>query len=203
LQIQSQRLVDIIQAGDMKSFAKYTSILTVSNASAGTKVLRLKNLIGPDNLNDLLIVLISDVVSFFNLPDGKNMNSDQVVFSASAIIEDYPLFSLEDFTLCFKKGKTGKYGKNYSSFDGQILFSWLKAYDLERDECLSAENQSASLKAPKEPILPGVFIDSLYKEFGAPIEEEKKAKEAEFQRIKAEWYKQQLKSKGNDSDPNP
>lgn len=190
--------MDIIQAGDTKAFVKYTSILNISNAPEGTKVARLKNLIGPENLNDLLILLVSDVVSFFNLPEGKNMNTDQIIFTASAIIEEYPRFSLEDFALCFKNGKTSKYGKNYSAFDGQILLSWLRLYDLERDEYLSTVNQASSLRVPKEPILPDVFIDSLYKEFGAPVEEEKKIKEENYQKFKAERYKQQLKDKTND-----
>jgi hypothetical protein len=188
LQKQSEKLVAIIETGDSKAFARYTSILDVSNAANGTKLLRLMKIIGQENVLDLLIILISDAVSFFNLPEGKNMNSDQVVFAANAIIEDYPLFSLEDFALCFKNGKIGKYGKNYSAFDGQILFSWLKAYDLERDEVFVRQNK---IETPKEPILPNLIVENLYEKFGLPIEESKKSKEEEFKKQKIDWLKQQ------------
>ena len=191
--------MDIISVGDIKSLAKFTSSLSIAEASKGTKLMRLKNVVGVDTLADMIILLISDAISFFNLPEGKNMNSDQVVFTAHSVIEDYPNFSLEDFALCFKNGKTGKYGKNYSAFDGQILFSWLRAYDLDRDEVFVQQNK---IETPKAPILPDLIVDNLYKNFGLPMEEDKKLKEEEFKRQKLEWLKSKMQNGNPDQTTN-
>jgi hypothetical protein len=178
---------------DSLALAIITGNLTIQKAAEGTKLNRIKTLLGSENLLSAVVLLISDVVTFFNLPEGKNMNEGQILFCAQSFIEDYPLFSLEDLALCFKQGKKGKYGKNYSTFDGQILMGWVSAYDLDRDEVFVQQNK---IEAPKEPIIPSVITQNLYETYVKPIDDEKKFKEDEFKRIKTEWLrKQQQKEK--------
>lgn len=146
-----------------------------------------------------MIVLVSEAVGFFNLPEGRTMNANQVVFTAQSIIEDYPNFSLEDFALCFKNGKKGLYGKNYSTFDGQILMGWVKTYDLARDDFFVDLNH---IETPKEP-LDNSDMKKAYEDFKNRKEEVKpENKDASYERFKSEYLKNKILKEGKENDKN-
>lgn len=84
----------------------------------------------------ILTIIISDLVKFYNV--GKTMNDSQVAQTINLILEDENLrsFKPDDFKLCFKRMKTGFYGKSYDRIDGQIIFEALYQYLHERTlEC--------------------------------------------------------------------
>lgn len=94
----------------------------------------------------ILTLLISDLVDFFNV--GKTMNDYQVAQTINMIFEDTRLRNLkpDDFKLCFKRLKSGHYGKSYDRIDGQIIFDALNQYTDERmNEC-----ENLSIKQHKE-----------------------------------------------------
>lgn len=189
----------MVFSNDPALLAKSTSQLTIAAASSKPKLLRLVKSMGDQTVLDLLTILVTDVRDFFNLPADRNMKDNQITFTAQAMIEDYKHFSIEDFGLCFKNGKLGKYGKNFSTFDGQIIIGWLKSYDLERDEVFVHENK---IDTPKEPILPKVIIQDLYEKFSAPLEQDKKSKEEEYKKLKQEWLRKNAQSNpGTDKRP--
>ncbi|WP_129714648.1 DUF6633 family protein [Pedobacter sp. SYP-B3415] len=78
----------------------------------------------------VLNVMVSDLVTFFNL--GKNMNDEQVKITVQLIIEDYWYLKPEDFKYCFSQAKRGVYGKQYDRLDGQVILSWLEQYSNAR-----------------------------------------------------------------------
>lgn len=81
---------------------------------------------GKGSVATQLASMILEVASYFNI--GKNINEDQAAETASLLIEKYPVETLEDFAICFKKAKTGEYGKVYDRLDGQIIFEWFASY---------------------------------------------------------------------------
>ena len=62
------------------------------------------------------------------------MSDVQVAMTVDLILEEYPYMQTDDLKLCFKNAMKLKYGQIYNRIDGQIIMSWLKAYDVERAE---------------------------------------------------------------------
>lgn len=121
------------------------------------------------------------------------MNVNQVVFTAQSLIEDYPNFSLEDFALCFKHGKKGLYGKNYSTFDGQILMGWIKTYDLARDDFFVDLNH---IETPKGPI-DNTDMKKAYEEFLNRKEEVKpKNKDNDYESYRKKYLRDKILKEG-------
>lgn len=166
---------------DSLALIEITTGLTIAKAIEGSKIGFLKNEIGFGRLLKSVTLLIWDAVNWFNLPEGKGMKEAQVMQTAQILIEDYPIFSLEDFATCFKNGKKGNYGKNYSTIDGQMILGWLRLYDVDRDDTLTRLNTFAT---PKEPILPDFIVEDLYKKFALPEIEKEKFNEDEFRKFK-------------------
>ena len=85
---------------------------------------------GNDKAIDQISILIIEVLEWFNV---KNTMSDTQILEVSFMIyNEFKRFNLYDIGLCFKRGKTGKYGKVYDRIDGGILFEWLTRYDIDR-----------------------------------------------------------------------
>lgn len=161
--------------------AKFTSTLKIETAIEGIKIPTIRRELGEGNLIKSIMLLVWDAANWFNLPDAKTMTEAQVFTTAHMITEDFKFFSLEDLALAFKNGKAGKYGKIYSSIDGQILLGWLRLYDVDRDDTLTRLNTFAT---PKEPILPDFIVEDLYKKFALPEIEKEKFNEDEFRKFK-------------------
>ena len=144
-------MIECLTKGDKLALAEITGTMTLEKSTAGTKLDRLKIVMGYQNLLKTLMLLIYDILSDFNFPADKTMSESQVISAAQGLISEYKIFSLEDFALCFNKGKMGKYGKNYGKFDKQDLFDWVRKYDEERDEYFVHKNKQVE---SKEPLLP-------------------------------------------------
>lgn len=76
-----------------------------------------------------LRIIIADTANYFNV--GGNMNEDQIKATATDILEDYYYLSIDDFKLCFGKGRKLHYGEIYR-MDGSIILGWLGQYTEER-----------------------------------------------------------------------
>jgi len=81
---------------------------------------------GKKEIRAQLTAMILETSTFFNL--GKNINEEQAAETAVLLIEKYPVETLEDFAICFKKAKMGAYGKVYDRLDGHIIFEWFASY---------------------------------------------------------------------------
>lgn len=93
---------------------------------------RLKNENGEDQVIDMLIILITELDSFFNVQ--RSMNANQISQTADLIFECYPFYTPDDIVLCFKNIKRLKYGKIFEGLDGGKILSFISDYDSERDE---------------------------------------------------------------------
>lgn len=52
----------------------------------------------------------------------------QALQIVTTIMNDYPHLSVEDVALCFKMGKTGRFGPTYNKLDVQVIGEWLSKY---------------------------------------------------------------------------
>jgi hypothetical protein len=181
-------LIKCLATKNSLGFSRISESLTVEKAYQGTKINRLANVIGDQNLIKIVIVLIDNVVNSFNLKN--NMNEDQVISSAIGMIASSPDWSIEDFSICLRKGKEGKYGKNYASFDGQTINIWMEAYDKERSKAIDASNKRDE---PNEPI--ALRTDIYEKLIQEKVLPDKKDDE-EYESYRREYLKNKILKEG-------
>lgn len=94
---------------------------------------------GSDIIKAMLMNEISLLCKFFNF--NRTMDAFQISETADLIIELYPIYTPEDFILCFKNIKILKYGKFFEGIDGGKLLEMIQAYDIERDEQIAQVRQ--------------------------------------------------------------
>jgi hypothetical protein len=63
----------------------------------------------------------------------KNMNADQINFSAEHFVQHHWKYSLEDIQLCLDRGVAGIYGTIYNRLDLSVLNEWISKFEQERD----------------------------------------------------------------------
>ena len=97
--------------------------------SKSPSFLTIKNCIGNEKAHSIIIIMLLDIIKFFNV--GKSMDATQTDQTASLIESTYPHYKIEDFKFCFDNAKKGKYGKVYDRIDGHIILSWLEKYNEE------------------------------------------------------------------------
>jgi hypothetical protein len=96
-----------------------------------------------DLFNNLETLIIRLSLSF-NV--GKNIESWQVADIATDLYQKYHYFSLEEFILVLKKGRSGEFGKTYDRLDGAIIMDWFEKYDTS-DERLALVHQKRIARA--------------------------------------------------------
>ncbi len=124
---------------------------------------QIKRVEGLQYLEDMVIFLLHDLCTFFNL--NRQMSDIQIGQTAGLIIDLYPHFKAEDLALCFKNIKTLKYGKLYEGLDGSKILDFLNTYDLERqDEIIKLrieENKNHTVLQLKD--YPKEYVEALVK----------------------------------------
>lgn len=104
----------------------------------------IKKEFGLIDLQAAIVLIVNDVLKFFNL--GKQMNDTQVAQTVDLIIDSFPLYKLDDISLCFREAKKGTYGPMYDRIDGQVIMNWLYLYDNNKiEEIISIQERQKSL----------------------------------------------------------
>lgn len=88
----------------------------------------LRKSVGDEKLEAFLAVQIAKLNQMVNISQSNNFQDYQIPIIAKQLIEMYPVETLEDFVLCFKRGAGGFYGTIYNKLDGSVLCEWMKKY---------------------------------------------------------------------------
>lgn len=144
----------------------------------------LKQVIDPVKIEAFLAVQIAKLVEQCNINQNLNIQKYQIPIIAAQLIEKYPVESLEDFVLCFKRGGAGFYGTIYK-LDASVLCEWMGLYLDEKYtfvEAMVKEEQSKNIEKNK------VNYEEFKKRSGEIFtpERQNNAKENEYQKWKLE-----------------
>jgi polyhydroxyalkanoate synthesis regulator phasin len=119
-----------------------------------------------------------------NIAENLNMQPWQIPQLAEQLLLMFPVETLEDFVLCFRRGSLGFYGKIFR-LDAAVINEWMQKYLEEKYTYVEAkvqEQQDQTLKDNE------VNYEAFKKRVGEVFKEEKKTnfKENEYQRWKLE-----------------
>ena len=119
----------------------------------------LKRELGNDQLELLemfLAIQINNLSETVNLDPRLNFQTYQLDSTAKQLIELFPVESLEDFVLCFKRGALGYYGTIYK-LDASVLCEWMKKYLDEKYQLI--EVQAQQLKKENDKAIAEINVD--------------------------------------------
>ncbi|BDD11756.1 hypothetical protein FUAX_41880 (plasmid) [Fulvitalea axinellae] len=150
-----------------------------------------------------LTFMLMRTANYFNL--GKTMNAGQVFEVCDLILEEYPHESLEDFALCFRYARKGRYGKLYDRLDGGVIFGWVHEYMEEKSIAREAETRKRRKEQEREmeerTTLENNLIRKAYERLGTkPYQPKQNANstptdEEDYRRFKASYFAGKISAK--------
>lgn len=141
----------------------------------------------------LMRKLILDMLDFFML--GKSMGVNQVESTIELIFEAYGQYKFDDWKLCFKMAKLGKFGTVYDRIDGNVIFDWFDKYlEIRFSEFESArakENRILNESVQSDPLVPMPdYVKELTEKKSVKKETERQLIQTDRQKVINEWLKE-------------
>jgi hypothetical protein len=140
-----------------------------------------------EKVETFLAVQLVKLMESVNINGVLNLQNYQIPTIAGQLVEMYPVESLEDFVLCFKRGGAGFYGTIYK-LDASVLCEWMKAYLDEKYTFIEGKVKEEQTKLTEEQ---SVNYEEFKKRSGELFQKDKvnNYKENEYQK----WRMQNLK----------
>ena len=112
----------------------------------------LKRELGPEDeiaIETFLAIQINNLSDSVNIAANLNFQPEQIPEVARALVLLFPVESLEDFVLCFRRGAYGFYGTIYK-LDASVLCDWMKKYLDEKYQLIETREANAKVQFTKE-----------------------------------------------------
>lgn len=156
-------------------------------AKATDQIMPVENIIG--YIEHELIILSAMV----NIDQRLNIQRHQLQVIAQELYDAFKAESMEDISVCFRRGATGLYGEIYR-LDGAVILGWMRAYLEEKYAIIESEVTKARKQEAENKIDYKAFIERRQKEMETP-KVPTNAKENEYQRYKLQMQKERASRK--------
>lgn len=174
---------------DQVSLIEYQSSLTLPKAVEGLQISKLK----AESKSELVQALNNLV---FNTSKSLNitntLNEIQILEISMMVIEKYWFLKLDELVLIFKKAKTGEFGKMYNRLDIQIICEWIETYLKSEERAVYFEKKNTEHKKKEIDVK---LMPQLYEKYKMEKEPEEN-KDEEYQRQRAEYFRQKQINEG-------
>lgn len=94
---------------------------------------------------------LARIASMININSNLNLQPHQVDLIAQTIYENFKYESLEDISLCLKRGSAGFYGQIFR-LDGAVIIDWITKYLEEKYSIVEANLNQSKAEQKKEEI---------------------------------------------------
>lgn len=152
-----------------------------------------------ESLENLILILIQQAAESLNV---KGTLSNAMLYECTQmIINDYWHLRPEEIMYCFRRGKTGAYGKDYNRLDTATIMGWLHEYDTgerlsileterirqQKQERQQAQQDAETIAQFVYPDAESLFLNQQRKQ--KKVEKQQlQQKENEFQRLQLDYY---------------
>lgn len=107
---------------------------------------------GKQTVQTYLEVEIVKLSANVNVNPGLNIKDYQVPLIAERLLENYKWESIEDFTLCFRRGACSFYGEIFR-LDAAVIGNWFSKYLDEKYDALEQRKEKEKKSIPKDDLL--------------------------------------------------
>jgi hypothetical protein len=183
--IERTETAKALQAGEFNLITQ-----SVKNSVAAIldrpNIVMLKKVIDPIIPEMFLSAEIQELVKNVNIDARLNIQPAQIPTIAAQLIELFPVETLEDFVLCFKRGATGFYGSIFR-LDAAVLIEWMRAYLEEKYQLIEAEAAKSKKEEIENKIDYRAYAERKAKEMQQPAGPPSNAKDNELERFKLDY----------------